>query len=569
MKARPFAVLALVAAAACSDDPGPVAPEGAAAFLPCLFGSGTALEVGEVVQFTGTGGEILCLEGGGSDQAEYTLVPFYASSNGEARLRVSSVGGNVVTVSESSPAASLAGAGAVRSGEQVAASHARHMRLRERMHNEVSALRRSAPSGARFNTAAAAPEAAAQAVPQVGEILQLNVPNFDVPNVSACDARNVRPGRVAAVSRRAVVVHDAANPAGGFTDAEYQAFAQEFDNVVFPVDSANFGMPTDIDASGGRVIIYFTRAVNDLTAPGSNEYVGGFFWAGDLIPPQGTPRYFGCAASNAAEIFYVLTPDPARGGSFSKESVQRTAIGTIAHEMEHLVSASRRIYVLDAELEDTWLDEGLAHMAEELVFYRASGLGPRQNLALPALQQNSQAANTYILDNLVRYLLYLEEPDSNSLIGVDALPTRGASWAFLRYAADREPGSDQEFFYNLVNSTQTGVANLSARIGASAIDWMQDWTLSVYTDDVVPQVDARYVQPSWNFRSIMPIFDQAGRFPLKVIAVGDTPGEVNLRGGGAAFFRFGVAPGGRVGIRMATPGRDVPESLRTSIVRTR
>ncbi|HEV2147363.1 MAG TPA: hypothetical protein VGR37_08160 [Longimicrobiaceae bacterium] len=572
MKARPLAVLALVAAAACSDAPGPVAPEGAASFLPCLFGAGSSLEVGEVLQFKGTAGEILCLEGG-SDKAEFTLVPFYASSNGRARLRVSALGGNVQTASEPGGSASRAPTGApgeMRSPEELAAGDALHMRLRERMHREASALRRTAPTGLRANVAAAPPEAAAQAVPRVGEILRINVPNFDVPGVSACNAQNVRPGRVAAVSQRAVVVHDVANPAGGFTDAEYQAFADRFDDTVFPVVTTTYGAPTDIDNSGGRVIIYFTRAVNDLTPPGSSGVVGGFFWAGDLIPPQGTQRYQGCRFSNAAEIFYVLAPDPARGGSFSKENVRRGALGTLAHEMEHLISASRRIYLLDAPLEDTWLDEGLAHVAEELVFYRVSGLAPRQNLRLQDLQRNADAANTYILDNLVRYLLYLEEPDSNSLIGIDELPTRGASWAFLRYAADREPGPDQAFFFNLVNSNTTGVANVSARIGASAIDWMQDWTLSVYTDDAVPAVGPQYMQPSWNFRDIMPFFDRDRRFPLEIIRLGaNEPAQVSLLGGGAAFFRFGIAPGGRVGIRMATPDRDIPQALRVSIVRTR
>lgn len=557
MRARPIAALALAATAACSDRT-PVAPEGAAAFLPCLFGSGAALQPGEVLQLSGAAGEVVCLEAG-SGGGEYTLVPFYASADGEARLAVSAVGGNVTPVQE--PQLSAAAAAASE-------GQAMHLRLRRRMRAEMAALRRPAP----LPRASLAPgaTAAARALPSVGDVLPLNVPRFDTRQ-GPCETANPRPGRVAAVSRRAIVVHDQANPAGGLTDAEYQEFARRFDDVVFPVDSAAFGMPTDIDGSGGRVIVYFTSEVNALTPPGSAGYVGGFFWAGDLIPPQGTRRYAGCRHSNAAEIFYVLVPDPARGGPFTRANVLRTAIGTLAHELEHLISASRRIYVLDAPLEEVWLDEGLAHVAEELVFYRVTGLGPRQNLDLAALGRDPEATATYIEDNLLRYLTYLEEPDSNSLIGVDELPTRGATWAFLRYAADRHPGSDQQFFYDLVNSGQTGVANVSARIGADAIDWMQDWTLSVYTDDAVPGVDPVYTQPSWNFRSILAQFSPGGRgFPLKTIPLGSgAPAGVELRGGGAAYFRFGIPSGGRVGLRLSTPGGGLPDELRLSIVRTR
>lgn len=564
MKPRVIAALALLAAAGCSDDPSPLAPTGAAAFLPCVFGAGTGLEVGEVLQFSGADAEreILCLEGGG----EYTLVPFYAARSGTARLRVSALGGNVEAVTE--PSLSLSrdpGAHHTRTPEEVAASDALHLGLRERMRREVEALRREGAAGPR---ASLAPAAAARAVPAVGEVLQLNVPDFSTGQ-SVCVATNTRPGRVVAVTEHSIVVHDLANPAGGFTDAEYQEFANRFDDVVYPVDVAAFGQPTDLDGNG-RVIVFFTSEVNELTPPGSSGYVAGFFFAGDLFPRQANEGFQGCPTSNVAEIFYVFAPDPVRGGPFSKQNVQRGAIGTIAHEMEHLISASRRLHVLNAPLEDTWLDEGLAHMAEELVFYRVTGLGPRQNLTLQNLQQHADAANTYIVDNLVRYLLYLEEPDSNSLIGIDALPTRGASWAFLRYAADREPGPDQSLFFNLVNSSQRGVANLSARLNADAIDWMQDWTMSVYTDDAVP-VDARYVQPSWNFRSIMPIFTASRRnFPLKVIGLGsDNAASVRLRGGGAAFFRFGIPESGRVGVRLSTPDADIPDELRVSIVRTR
>ncbi len=580
MKARALAALALVAVAACSDDAGPVASEGPAAFLPCLFDGASALQPGEVRQVRGTEGEIVCLDGGG----DYALVPFFAVRNGRTQLKVSAVGGNLQSASELGAAASLGASGVAgfpRTGAGAEASHTLHMNLRDRMGGEVSKLLRAsggslanragtsgAPSLAAASGAATAGAVVAASVPAVGDLLQLNVPLFN-GIISACDNRNTRPARVAAVTRRAIIVHDQGNPVGGFTDAEYRAFGEQFDNLVFPVDSAAFGLPTDLDESGGRVIVFFTQEVNRLTPPGSSGYIGGFFWAGDLFPRVSNAGFEGCPASNAGEIFYIMVPDPVRAGPFTKENVQRGAIGTLAHEMEHLISASRRLYLLNAPLEESWLDEGLAHIAEELVFYRATGLQPRQNLGLSQLQQNVHAADTYMLDNLLRYMTYLEKPDSNSLIGQDDLPTRGAAWAFLRYAADRLSGPDEAFFYNLVNSRETGGANVSARIGEDAIDWMQDWTLSVYTDDAVSGVDERYLQPSWHFRSIMPIFTTRGNFPLRTIPLTSAgTAQADLLGGGTAFFRFGIPSGGRAALRLSAVGRATPETLRFSIVRT-
>ena len=181
--------------------------------------------------------------------------------------------------------------------------------------------------------------------------------------------------------------------------------------------------------------------------------------------------------------------------------------------------------------------------------------------------------NGYLLDNLARYMTYLEAPDSNSVIGPDLLETRGGSWAFLRYAVDRRGTGDQQLFFGLVNNTRTGLANLSQVIGAPALDWVQDWTLSVYTDDAVP-VDPRFLQPSWNFRDIMPavaeLYTGDEVFPLKVERLGSSAArEYNLRGGGAAYLRFGIGGGARVGLRLTSNQGPPPAELRFSLVRTR
>lgn len=559
----PAALALLLATAACSDDADPVSPpEGAAALLPCVFGAGLQLEVGEV---STAEGEVLCLEGGG----EFLLVPFFASRNGEARLRVDVTGGNVVAVTE--PAAARAPADAPRVWEERPLPELEwHHRFLERTRRELEPRIGTAPRTAR---APLGPSPLAE-VPVEGQVLDLNVS-------TRCDVKDVRRGRVAAVTQRAVVVTDVANPAGGPTDEQYRAFGRDFDDLVYPVDTRNFGDPTDIDGNG-RVTIFFTRAVNEIPVAGG--IIGGFFWAGDLFPTRDTGRLGGCDASNFSEIFYIRAADPQgmAGRATSLDYVLRGSVGTIAHELEHLINAGRRLYVNGADdFEDVWLDEGLAHVAEELLFYETTPLEPRQNITLETLRSSDallDATNRYLLENFARYALYLAEPDSSSLLGPDGLETRGAAWAFLRYAADREPGPDRELFFRLVNSTRSGTANLNQALGAvtrsevDAIRWMQDWTVSVYADDVVA-VEPKYTQPSWHFRSIEPavaaLLRRPREFPLSVRRLSrEAPLQLRLRGGGASFVRFGVAPSGRAAIRLA-PGGAGTDKLRYSLVRTR
>ena len=188
-----------------------------------------------------------------------------------------------------------------------------------------------------------------------------------------------RTARVAAVSSSAIVVADTANPTGGFTDAEYTSFATTFDTLINALDVSNFGQPTDIDKNG-KIIILFTKDVNLLTPRGSAGVIGGFFFERDLFPLSDTGVFGGCAGSNFAEMFYVLVPDPNHvyGDARSKQKVLDLTPGTLAHEYQHLINAGRRMYVNLPfnDFEEVWLNEGLSHMAEELLYYRVSGNAP-------------------------------------------------------------------------------------------------------------------------------------------------------------------------------------------------
>jgi hypothetical protein len=106
-------------------------------------------------------------------------------------------------------------------------------------------------------------------------------------------------GKVVAITNKAVVIADTANPAGGFTDAEYQSIGVTFDTLVDPVDRAAFGAPSDID-NNGRVLIFFTRAVNEITTSGASGVV---LFSTTAISSQGDVGDGTCPEATSCRIF--------------------------------------------------------------------------------------------------------------------------------------------------------------------------------------------------------------------------------------------------------------------------
>ena len=553
MRSRLLLPLAsLLVLGACGTDISGPAPS----LFSCALQDPLTLDVGQVATFQGAGNRGLCVDGTGSG-AEFVYIPFHGGSGERAPMdvRVEIFGGVGPVVGPPDPAI-VSWAPGSRSPD--AAFHAR-LRLRERaeLGRKIRTARGAGPAvrGAR----------AAASVPEPGELVEYNV-------AISCTQADNRAGRVEYVSEHAVVVADTENPAG-LTAADYQHFALTFDTLIHPVAVAHFGAPTDIDANG-RSIIFFTRAVNALSAPTEGVYTAGFFWSGDLFPEEETPRAEACPAANQAEMFYMLAADPLglAGPRFSTDFIRQTAPGVIAHEYQHLINASRRLWVNEAsEFEEPWLNEGLSHAAEELVFYAASGLVPGSNLdyeTLTGSDRRTAAFNRYMAGNLTNYSRYLQRPDTASLMGVDGLHTRGAAWSFLRYAADRSGVADDVFFMGMVNADESGLENLSRSLGEDPSEWIRDWTVSVYADDAVP-VEPRYRQPSWNMRLIYP-GTTLGRFPLEVLHLGsDGAHSLELDHGGAAYLRFGLTAGTRGAIHVEADGGVPPAALRGTVLRTR
>lgn len=368
---------------------------------------------------------------------------------------------------------------------------------------------------------------------------------YNVQSQQACTSPDYRTGRVVAVGEHSIVLADTANPSGGFSAAEYREVAETFDKVIYPVITKAFGEPADIDGNE-RVLIFYTRAVNELTPPGSQGFVGGFFFARDLFPRSGSTGMQTCAGSNEAEMFYLMAPDPngvVNGNKRDKNRVLESTLGTIAHEFQHLINASRRVYVNNAPAwEDTWLNEGLSHIAEELMFYHVSGLSPRQNINVDRIRGTARgvdAFNAYQVSNIGRLSAYFDEPELHSGFSNEArLGDRGAVWHFLRYIADQVALDDRELWFRLANTRSNGLANLEAAIGQDPLPLYRRWAITAYTDDLVATVDPSFQQPSWNYRSIIPVINTA--LPKATRLRPATTESILLHAGGSAYLEFSI-----------------------------
>lgn len=522
------------------------------------------LQVGEVRYLTAEEKSGFMVGGG-----EYALVVFNASPTGASNIQIEATGENTTAAagppnpailpSVPVPLASTNTADALRLDTQF------EWTLREQ---ERRALHEFAPAARAWRTRRpAARLSQIVASPRVGERIVLNTSR------TACTNRAERVGFVRAVSERAIIVADSANPGGGFTDDDYRTFAIAFDTLVYPVNVENFGAPADIDENG-RSLIFFTSAVNALTEPGDSSVVGGFFFGRDLLPRAATGNTQGCAGSNEAELFYMLVPDPTgvvNNNIRTRQQVARGTIAVLAHEFQHLINASRRIFINNAsQFETVWLNEGLSHIAEELVFYRASGLGPLQNIDLPTLRSSQRildAVNAYQLSNFGRLGKYLADPERNSPYQLDDdLATRGSAWGLLRYAADQRSPVQQPLWFALVNTVDVGLQNFTKVFG-EGVPRVRDWTVSVYTDDAMPNVPPIFRQPSWNYRSIYPAI--ASGYPLRTRQLtGATPVSVTVAGGGGAFFRFGVGAS-MATVRLTSQQASVPATVAAALARTK
>ncbi|MBB5208678.1 hypothetical protein [Chiayiivirga flava] len=567
-----------------------------------------ALAVGEVSVQTLQPGQVLCVEPGAAQQ-EFTVVP--ANYAPAADVIPTFLAADVVAVTGPPTPRPLAPGKALASlAVPDAGVDADAVQPGAALRDEAAELLATRPR----EELLVRPDRRGKVLPSTLQVDDV----FDIQVAPGCSgALDLRKARVEAVSpvgatRRLYIAQEVIDdegtwvPAvpGGFTRADFESIRAAYEEPftdpapTYPIVGGgsptsigasgardvlvnNFGQLTDVDGNGGTVV-FFTRRLNEAVPPASSGVIFSRFEARDFFSsaPGSCPR------SNEGEIIYMAVPDPTglvnsnvRTVSFIVGNVVRA----MAHQMTRLTNAGRRIYETGAALEEPWLDETLGWMSSELLFYRTSvGLVPRGNINLTALTTGPNASrrvaafNGYANQAFTALRMYYLATASGWYPGrfnvlhpnppnAPAFETEnerisyyyGVAAMFLRYALDRRNGDDSVALRALVESDETGLANLESLFGADMRDWMRDFAAAMYADDNAFAVTAPYRTASWNYRSV---YGGLGGFPLSAAQLTDgvpyTPTYLH-RNGGIRWLRFGVDAG--------TPGVDPTATFEYSV----
>lgn len=227
------------------------------------------------------------------------------------------------------------------------------------------------------------------------------------------------------------------------SDADILQLCNSFDPVVAREQSL-FGAPSDVDGNG-KVVVLFTPQVNRLGGLGGG-IITGFFLANDLFASGSSNP-----ASNFMEILYVMVPDPqGRFGTTISRSFAMSNLlpSVLPHELQHAINYNQHVFVYGGRSENSCLNEGLSHLAEDL-------MGQGQ-------------------ENPSRYGIYLQSPQSYSVVSCSSagLGNRGGSYLFLRYLYEQAEDGNA-FARNLIQSAKTGIENVEAAFKGRQTDFDQ------------------------------------------------------------------------------------------------
>jgi hypothetical protein len=562
-----FLIAALGAAACSSSHDSVTSPSGPSlSGSPCSPSGTLQLSSATAARIDcGNGGTTVTLAGNG---ASYLVVPQFAVSlvpNTAVSYRLMS--GNAIAASVApSPdlvPGSVSGSAAM-GGLTGIPSRAKQLAfdagLRARARTKVSAGVWHA-AGLRANASRASIAAqAAPPAPPIGSVRPFRI----LADTTETTFKTIG-AQLAYAGNNVLIYIDTLAPANGFSASQLQAFGTLFDQTLYPIDTAAFGPPSDLDQNG-RVIMLMSPAVNALTPSkdcASQGFVAGFFDEEDLGGGPSDPN------SNRGEIFYSIVPDPTGASSCAHTAadVDFAVAGTFMHELQHLISFSQHFLVRGGNPEFGWLDEGMSIVAEELgsLYYeqKCPGTACRTNPA----QIFPDSSQGFIVNFLFDSYAYGLHPDTASLTlhsdDQGGFAWRGGDWMLVRWLGDQTANAA---YKRLEQTSLTGVANIEAAMNQNFPTLFANFGLAVYTDSLpgLPRLTAptanRFV--TRNLRQLWArLFTTSGgspdvplAFPIRVASITADSSAHSMVPGTMSFFRIDTpASAATVSLQFATP----------------
>jgi hypothetical protein len=471
-------VSSVVVAAACggSTQPSQQTP-------PCITSAGqqVTLSVGayqSIAPLPGTGCLIFPGNASITDSARYLLVPQIATDVEGATLVFLLDGDTLHPVVAAPPAGATAD---------------RSLSLGDQFHNFLRREERTHYTGLRLapRVTPAAP-ALRMPPPNVGDTR-----SFKVCSKLDCSTVATVLATAKVVSGHLAIYVDNNAPANGLSQSDLDALGAEFNTRLYAIDTTAFGRESDID--GNTVVaVLMTNVVNALVTKQQCQtqgFVAGFFFGAD-IDPQFASQF------NNGEVFYsiVADPDSTLSCAHSVARLKQLVPVTFVHEFQHMISYNQHVLVRGGAAQETWLDEGMSHFAEEL--------GGRS-----FLPGDDSSFSDFVLGDLVNSYKYLDSSGAHFLAfsaGIGTLAERGAAWLFVRYladqyAADTSFASIAAFTRTLQETNLVGGPDIAAATGTPFSTLVERWALANYVSDLpgfTAPPELRYT--SWQFRTTFP-----------------------------------------------------------------
>lgn len=265
----------------------------------------------------------------------------------------------------------------------------------------------------------------------------------------------------------------------GAMAAKVALMGKAFDEQIFPTNSRLFGSPVASGVNGDpRITLLVSPAVGNY----GEDTTIGYFTVRDLFKPEDAPTLPLLKRSNQRLMLYMSSEVVSRGQA-------PDYLGTIAHEFEHLINASQRLFATGAKnTEDVWLDEGLAMYAMEANGY---GLGGSGSVVFSHVAAYQAGPERYSLTN------WKLNPDESAY---------GAAYLYTTYLVDR---FGEGALKQLITSQAVGVANLQGVLGTHGTTFEQvfeEWTAANMFDHTGVTDDPRF-----NYKSINMLGTYGGR----------------------------------------------------------
>ena len=289
--------------------------------------------------------------------------------------------------------------------------------------------------------------------------------------------------RVVAVNERAVafVQEDLREDENNIEEEQMKAVIDRFAED-YPILVEAFGAPSDVDGDG-RIAVLFTHLIHDVGRI-------GFYRATSVVPAESG------GDGNMTDLLW-LNPIASEWHR-----------PLLAHYFQHLINFNQHVLVRRSRAESFWLNEGLSHVAQDLVAEQA-------NLNYGYVRS------------------YLRQPGASGLNTITDFSTwRGAVYLFVRSLVDL---LGEEVLLRLVQTDLIGSANVEAATGENFADLMARWGAQLYLSGT-----GQSGHPRFNYRLAALQTPEGRGFPLPAAVIyrlGEEPPELYIPPWGLQFLR--------------------------------